>query len=140
MAAFATSDDVQTRLGRDLTDDETAQVEAVLDSIAGMIRSEVGKADDWDPDPIPSTLSELSIQKAILSIVNPNNLAARTLGSFSETFQRAQDGGLLFSADEGRRLRRAVYGSSAGTARMRSHVDTTLDLLDDGEINDSIGS
>jgi hypothetical protein len=144
MADFASKDDVQTRLGRTLTTEEQAQAEAVLGGVAGLIRAEVGKDTDWDPAPIPSAFAELSIQRAIAAITNPANVAAESkqLGAFqhSRTFQRSQDGGLALTEAEGRAMRFALYGTNAASARQRSHVDTTLDLLDDGEINDSIGS
>ena len=145
MTAFATASEVETRLGRDLTGEETAQVEAVLDGIGGLIRDEVGKPPDWTPTSVPAAFGELSIQKAILALVNPNNLAStsRTLGAFAEsmTFQREQDGGVFLSRDEGRRMRRAYYGTSAASARMRSQlVDDVLDYADNGLLDDSLGS
>jgi hypothetical protein len=43
--AFATSSDVAARLGRVLTDAESAQVDAVLDDVETIIRSRVGDFD-----------------------------------------------------------------------------------------------
>lgn len=142
--AFATAAQVATRLGRSLTTLEEAQINGVLEGIAGLMRAEAGKTDDWTPDPIPSALREMSIQKAIAALINPNNVAAtsKSLGSFSEslTFQRSQDGGVFLSDEEGRRVRFAIYGTNSASTRARSHVDTALDLIDDGEINASLGS
>lgn len=144
MADFASTDDVAARLGRALTEGETTNATAVLAGVAGLIRSEAGKAADWDPDPIPAYLRELSIEKAIAALVNPSNLASESeaLGAYSSarTYQRAQDGGITLSDDEGRAVRFAVFGTNAASARQHSFVDTELDLLDDGEIDDSVGS
>lgn len=141
---FATTTDVATRLGRDLTDAERAQAQGALEDTAGLMRVEADKDDDWMPDPVPATLKAMSIQKAVAALINPNNVAAtsRTLGAFSEslTFQRSQDGGVFLSEEEGRRVRLAVYGSNAGTGRARSVIDDVLDFQDDGLLNDSLGS
>ena len=144
MADFATKEAVTARLGRSLTSAEEAQVEGVLAAISGLIRAEVGKAPSWDPSPIPSVLSELAIQKAIAAVTNPTGVAqeSESVGSYShsQTFPRSQDNGIFLSDAEGRAVRFAVFGTNAGTARVRSHVDTVLDLADDGEINNSLGS
>jgi hypothetical protein len=141
---FATKEHVAARLRRSLTTEEEAQVDGVLETVSGLIRSEVGKAASWDPSPVPSLFRELAIQKAIAALGNPLGVAqeSETLGDYSHstTFQRAQDGGPLISPEEGRQLRFALYGTNAASTRSRSHADTILDLHDDGEINDSLGS
>jgi hypothetical protein len=141
---FATADDVSTRLGRELTTPEEDQVTAVIDSVDGLIRSEVDRDADWDPDPVPAYLKELTIQKAIAAIVNPFNLASQSeqLGVFqhSETYQRAQDGGIALSEAEGRAVRSAVYGEAAGSARLKNPIDDVFDYADDGLVNDSVDS
>lgn len=141
---FATTEDVATRLGRELTDAERYQVSGALTAVGGFICSAADRQPDWEPDPTPAYFKELSIQKAIAALVNPANLASQSeqLGAFqhSETFQRSQDGGLTLSDDEGRAVRDAAYGTGAGSARTRAVVDDVFDYADDGELNDSVTS
>lgn len=126
MANFADIDAVAGRLGRNLTDPESDQVGGVLTAAAGLIRAEASKPADWNPDPIPAYLIELSIQKAIAGLVNPQSVASEseTLGahSHSVTYQRANDGSVFISDDEGRQIRFAVYGRTSGTAHPRSRM------------------
>lgn len=117
--AFATNVDVATRLGRDLTDAEEATVDSVLDSVDGLIRDAASKDADWTPSPVPTTLSELSIQKAIQALANPNSLASESkeIGAWSrsQTFPRSSDGGVFLTDAEARLVRFAVYGTNRAT-------------------------
>lgn len=137
--AFATADDVGTRLGRTLTDTEEAQVEAVLETVDGLIRDAVDRDADWDPDPVPAALKEMSIQKAISAIANPQNVASYSeqLGqhSYSATFQRGQDGGVFLSDQEGRALRLAVYGTNAASSSPRGLSDRIIDLRESRDVD-----
>lgn len=138
--SFATAAHVSTRLGRDLTDAETDQVESVIEIVDGLIRDAVDRDADWDPDPVPAALKELCIQKAISAIANPQNVAAysESLGahSYSTTFQRSQDGGLFLSEAEGRACRLAVYGTNAGSGSSRSMIDRSIDLRENRDVDE----
>lgn len=132
--AFPTYTEVATRLGRTLTTAEQAIATAVIGSTTGLIAEAVGRDSDWagDLDPVPQTLSELCIQKAIGAITNPSGVASHseTLGAYqhSETFPRAADIGVFLSPDERARVRRAVYGSSIASPRVGSVLDEVYPL------------
>lgn len=129
--AFATSADVQVRLGRDLTDPETALADQVIDNVSELIIEAVNRDDDWADalDPVPTTLKVLCIEKALAAIVNPTSLMALSeqLGAYqhTDTYQRLEDGsalGVFLSASERRRVRKAIYKADIHTARMESII------------------
>ncbi len=109
--AFTTPAEVADRLGRALSATEQNQALSVLETVDGMIREAVGKGAAWVPDPVPAIFVELSLQKAIQALANPQSLASESLGSYSVTFPRTQDGGLALSATERAQVRRALYTS-----------------------------
>lgn len=129
MSDFATAADVEARLGRELTLEETDAVEAAIVTVTGLIAEAVNKPTSWatDLDPIPEMLKALCVEKAIGAVVNPEGLASvsETLGSFSDskTFPRAGDIGIFLSADERRRVRRTVFGSLVASTQVPSTAD-----------------
>lgn len=144
--AFATSEHVATRLGRDLTAAEQELVEQVIGDVAGLIAAAVGKTEAWAAalDPVPVYFRALCIEKAISIGSNPANLAAQTkqIGSYSigETFRRSDAAAIFLTPGEERAVRRAYYGASSASARIGSIADDVLDYADDGLLNDSLGS
>lgn len=144
--AFATHSDVSTRLGRDLTTAEESTATAVISLVEGLCADAVGRDTAWASalDPVPATLKVLAVDKAIAAISNPENLAndAKTLGAFrrSRGFREGATGTILLSEHEERAVRSAVYGRLSASSRPDSHLHTLLDLADDGELNNSLGS
>lgn len=132
--AFATSDDVAIRLGRDLTAAEEAFADEVIADVQSLIAEMLGEDDDWadDLNPVPRVFKTICVEKAILVGSNPNGLTSRseTLGSFSEseTFRR-DAGGIMLTDDEERRVRLAYYGRSSGSSRPESTADEVHDLI-----------
>ncbi len=129
MADLATAADVAARLGRELTVEETDAADAAIATVTGLIAEAVNKPTSWADtlSPAPETLKALCVEKAIGIIANPENLAstAETLGAFSDsrTFPRAADIGIFLSADERRRVRRAVFGTLVGSPQVPSTAD-----------------
>jgi hypothetical protein len=118
MAPIATSEDVTDRLGRDLTNAEQAQAVAVIATVTGLIAdaADLTAADVESLDPVPETFKALCVEKAVTTVGNPLGLAAQSeqLGAHqtSSTFQRSNDGGVYLSAQEERRVRRALKRTS----------------------------
>lgn len=131
--AFATADDVATRLLRDLTPAETSAVEAVLAIVTDLMVNAAGKTAEGDISPVPAALKLLAIEKAIQLLNNPRGLASLSeqLGSASrsETYPRASDIGLFLSDAEERLIRNAVLGATRGSAKVRSIVDEMADYV-----------
>lgn len=142
--AFATAEDVATRLGRDLSAAEEALAEYVIDSVTGEIVDAVDQDADWATalTPVPSVFKTLCVEKVVVVGTNPNGLASesKTLGqaSQSRTYQRSNDDGIFLTDSEKRKVREAYYGTLSGTSRTRSALDDVFDYADDGEINDSV--
>lgn len=131
--AFATASDVETRLGRDLTTEETAQATATIATVTGLIAEAVYQDDAWAAalTPIPTTLSTICVEKAISVIANPTNIASgsETLGAYqvSQTYPRSSDIGVFLSAGERSRVRRAVYGSQITDVRTPTELEDFLE-------------
>jgi hypothetical protein len=118
MAPIATSDNVSDRLGRALSNAESAQADAVIATVTGLIADAAGVtvAALEQLAPLPQTFKTLCIEKATMTVVNPQGLAAQSeqLGAHqqSSTFQRANDGGVYLTDSEERRVRRVLRGTS----------------------------
>lgn len=118
--ALASTDDVEIRLGRDLTDAEEATAELVIEVVGEMIL-EIAGTDE--PDPIPAYYRALTIEKTIGAVTNPDSLASESegLGAYtsSRTFQRAGDVGVFLTDREEAMIRRTA-GSVSGSSYPRS--------------------
>jgi hypothetical protein len=137
---FATSDDVATRLGRDLTAAETAMAEQVIDMVTGLIVDEVDRDLAWATalDPVPAVLKALCVDKVIAVGANPSGLRAssQTLGqaSYSKSFR--DDAGLWLTPQQARLVRQAVYGSLSGSSTPRTVQDRLIDLRENRDVDE----
>jgi hypothetical protein len=124
--AFADPADVGVRLGRALTDDETAQAQLVIELTQNLIADVVGESSDWADTltPVPGVLRALCLDKAVGTITNPSGAASwsKTLGAAqkSETYPRETD--VYLSEREERLARRAVGLAPSGSSRPKSIV------------------
>lgn len=119
--AFATTDDVATRLGRDLTVAEDAFAEQVIEDVQGLILEIAGTA---EPSPVPTYYKALCVSKVIALGANPTGLASEseTLGAhtYSKTFPRSMDGLDVFLTEhEEYTVRRIANNAVSGS----SHPD-----------------
>jgi len=138
--AFATPDDVAARLGRDLTTEEEAFVEAALDDATAAIAEAAGKNDEWseDLDPVPKVIKALAVSLVVRAGQNTEGVVSRTeaLGQYSVTdrFPDPRGGesasGIFLSDDERRLVRRVVFGRGSGTAIPASVLDGLPDWED----------
>jgi hypothetical protein len=124
---FAEVEDVATRLGRALTDEEGGQVVLLLEMAEGTIAAAADKTDEWATslDPVPNILKLYAIELVVRTMRNPGGLRSRskTLGQFqsSETFaDPGNGGGMALTELEIAVIRRAVYGRTSGSARSQS--------------------
>lgn len=119
--AFASADDVEMRLGRDLTDAEANQADLAIEIVSEMIL-EVAGTDE--PSPAPAYYRALAIEKAIGAVTNPNSLAVESegLGAYtsSRTFQRAGDVGIFLTEREEAMIGRIASGVVSGSSYPRS--------------------
>jgi hypothetical protein len=148
--AFATKENVETRLGRELTTDEEAFVIDALDSAASIIAEAAGKDDDWADalTPVPRILKELSVDMVIRTGQNPDGLdsSTETLGQYSRTdrFPGPGEGSsrsLFLSDEEGQIARRVIYGPGSSSSTQKSILDelpewTPLEITELGNIAD----
>lgn len=126
--AFADAADVGIRLGRALTDEETATAELIIELVEGLIADAVGENAAWVTglSPVPGVLRVLCIEKAVAAISNPSSAASwsEQLGQWqrSETYPRAADVGLFLSETEQRLARRAAGLAPSASSRPASLV------------------
>lgn len=120
--AFATTEDVATRLGRALTAAEEAMAEQVIETVEGIILEIAGTP---EPSPVPAYYKALCITKVIQVGTNPNGLASesKTLGqaSQSRTYPRGLDGlGLALTEHEEATVRRIANNAVSGSSYPRA--------------------
>ena len=122
---YADASDIQTRLrprlGRDLTADETAAAELLLEAAAAVIDAATEKP---DPEPLPAILRFVSIEVVLRTMANPNGLVSEQEGlgaySYAQRFAAGEGGGLQLTQVETLQVRKAVHGSISGTGRQQS--------------------
>jgi hypothetical protein len=125
-AAFATTDDVAARLGRELTTGEQASVEFLLAIASSVIADTAGRDDGWvvTLDPVPTILRGLSVELVVRALANPNQLASlrEQLGNYSMAATFASERtGMTLTPTEVLIVRRAVYGRTTGSAPVGRH-------------------
>lgn len=94
MAAFATVEDYERRAAVTLVEPQRSQVEALLDDIAGLIRTKIPP--DCTPD--PDVARAVSVAVARRTMANPGGYRQRTIGRYSETLGEA--GGMYLTEGE----------------------------------------
>ena len=133
---FATYADVATRMGVTLTSAQQAQATAVIAMVEDLIAEAVYKDSDWAAalDPVPATLTNICVEKAILSLANPKGLESETetLGAYSHTerFNTKESiaaMGIFLNAADRAKARRAVYGSNVSTVRTATVLEEYLE-------------
>ncbi len=133
--AFATVDDVQTRLARTLSADEQDAATLLLDGVAAEIALAVGLdlADITDP----GVLRFISIEAVCRVMANPSGArsTSESLGAYqyAVSFFESQAG--LLNEREERQIREAVWGSTAAGVRTESVIDDVIELAETGEID-----
>ena len=135
---FCTVADVATRLGRTLTDNEAASAAMFCELVTGEISAAVDKGADWPAtlEEIPSPLRSIALDVVSRLLLNPSGLSStsETLGAYSYTQRFGTDaavqvsGGVVLTAAEKRRVRRAVFGASVDSIEVASIFDSELPL------------
>lgn len=126
---FASPDDVAARLGRDLTDGEVAQVDFLLLAATEVIVDAVDKDLEWAQGlDVPLTLRFVCAEMVVRSMNFAPGVQSTTesLGAYSFS-ERAgatgEGGGLWLSKLEQLMVRRTVWGTTSGSARVGSFLD-----------------
>lgn len=143
--AFATPEDVATRLGRDLSAIEAGTVETLLDVATSIITDFLGKTSDWatDLDPIHPVLRWVTMELAARTMVNPDgsSMFSETLGAYSYTkgFRAGSSDstpGIMLTKHEELIVTQAVYGTLTGSSTPRTWADRALDLQESRDIDE----
>jgi hypothetical protein len=100
--AYAVPNDVQTRLGRPLTEDEQAQVAALLTDVEILIKSRVPDLDDQVTDgKIAEEVIIMIESNAVVRLIrNPNGYTSETDGSYSYQISYSLASGSLDILDQ----------------------------------------
>lgn len=132
--AFATPQDIATRLGRDLEAIPAAMADQLLDAATAVIAEAAGRDDTWAEtvDPVPAMLRFVAIEVVARAMANPNGVRSESeqLGTYqhSQAF-RDDGGGLWLTTTERLLVRRAVYGTLSGSSRPTGVVEEVYDVM-----------
>jgi hypothetical protein len=134
-SAFATTTDVEARMGVEFTTEQTAQCEALLVLIAQTVAAELDRDDDWldDETTIPTAFRTASIEAVVRVMHNPGGVRSRSeqLGAYqiSESFpaDTSATAGLSITEQEALMVRRAWFGANTGGANAQTVVDDVYD-------------
>ena len=95
--AYATANDVQARLGRQLTDEETPMVGARLEDVERMIRRRIPDLDEKVTEGVIDEEDVIQVESdAVLRVVrNPDGVYSETDGTYSYSLRRDVASGSL---------------------------------------------
>lgn len=129
--AFATTSDVQTRIGRTLTTAETNQASQLLDAATSIIAQAGGKDDEWvdELEETPGILKTICIELVARVVDNPSNLDSfrESIGSYS--YSKDFRAGYLMPTPQERDLIRQVIGTPTTTGvRIESVISDVFPL------------
>lgn len=123
--ALATVEDVEVRLGRDLSTGEKESAEQIIGQITDVIGKSLRRAEDWADtlDPVPPSLTAVVINKVIAVGINPEGLTSKSesLGSYSLNESYGEDTlyGIHLSPRELKTIRRALGGITYGSIQLK---------------------
>jgi hypothetical protein len=129
--AFATTDNIADRLGRDLSAGEQQSVTLLIEGAQAVIAAACDKDDAWAEalDPVPKIVRTVAIELVCRAVANPNSLQSLQEGLGQHNYSaRFRDCGILLTPHEELLVRRAVFGTSSGSSRPLSTIDE-LDIL-----------
>lgn len=120
--AFATTDDVETRLARTLSDAELAAAAFLLEGAQAEIEQAAGAA-EAEMDPVPGVLRFIAVEVVCRELANPTGVdrTQEQLGNYSYSVGYRETGGTLLTQAEELLVRRSV-GTSSGSVRTRSLI------------------
>lgn len=129
--AFATTQDLGARLGREFsTDAQTEQAEMLLDLASSAIADAMGlsleEAESLGDQPKVWWVVCIECAARALSTPAGARSTQETLGQYSRSTTYsidAADAGVMLTDREKRMVQRAVYGSTSGSARVPSIAD-----------------
>jgi hypothetical protein len=123
--AFASTQDVADRLGRDLTAGEETSVDLLIELVTGVIAEAAGEDDAWAAalSPVPVVIKAVTVEVVCRGLANPNSLESlqETLGQHNYS-ARFREAGLWLTDHEERLVRRAAGTSMSGSALVKSIV------------------
>lgn len=121
--AFADISDVELRIGRDLTMDEQGAVASLLQGAQSSIEVEIGRT-EAEIGTVPAVIKAVCVALVCRSMANPFGLASESenLGAYSksQTYNRNAAGDMTLSGAERLLVRKAVYGTNTGSAKLEA--------------------
>lgn len=111
MLPLAGVPDLEARLGRELSEDETGRATALLDDASALVRDVAGKT--WiDPEtdellPVPGSIRWVVLRAAERAIRNPEGYIQESAGDYSYQ-RRGAEPGVYLTAGEERAIRKAI--------------------------------
>lgn len=141
--AFATVGEVETRLGRELTETETNQIESLIDGATAIVTQAAGRNDAWADSfgdgsgetPLPQIIKTVTIELVARVADNPSTLKSisETVGSYQVSKTYGDITGFELTPAEKMMVGRAANGSTVTSVDVPSFVSEVIvepDLLD----------
>lgn len=130
---LATTRDVRLRVGRELSEDEAAQVGLLIRLATITIYGAIGRPSTWTPaSDAFDYLNMLAIEMVARTFSNPDSLFAfsESVGAYSYTRHYNRNApSLSLTQSEELAARNAVYGSNMATILVESQADEYADLI-----------
>lgn len=115
-ATFASIDDVQARLGRELTSPEIIQASKLLELATYAIAAAAGRDQAWveAQTTFPGVTRTICVEAVVRVLLNPRGIkfSQKQLGSYGHSETYAGDGQLALTKIEKRDARKAINGAS----------------------------
>jgi hypothetical protein len=141
MAALAAYTDCEVRWGVTLTEDEIAQVNALLEDASALILDVADLDAPWTSATVPAALLPVVCEAARRAFDNPAGLQGETIGSYTWRAGVVTASGVYLTADEKRAVRRAAGRLGVGTVTLTTDLplpslegDVAALFSDDGYI------
>jgi hypothetical protein len=128
--AFASTNDIADRLGRDLSAGEEQSVTLLLEGAQAIIEDHAQKA-EADMAEVPGILRFVAIELVCRALANPNQLASLSEGLGQHNYTaRFRDTGIWLTKAEELLVSRAVHGTTTASVAIEAHqVEEVHDLI-----------
>jgi len=123
---FVTFEDFQLRYENVVPAADQERVAILIEDACGLAEDLLNKSLAGMPS-VPRTVVSTICKAARRAYENPDGLQGETIGDYSWRVGTAAEGGLYFTPNEARLMRRAVKRSSIGTIELQGMLPDSID-------------
>lgn len=119
LPALATVAELEVRVGRSFSPEETARAAEMLRDVSAVVRLEAGTDFMTTAEPpvldVPDTVRAVALIVARRAFMNPRGVTSNQIGGYSERTSEAESMGIFLHDTEKRMLKQAMGRTNAGT-------------------------